>query len=97
MKLIDNFMKKRGFVKITEDRFGVYYERHDERYHFNHVVCVLHKKSGEHIMQSYDSKTLKINNDYINEGCGVEIPVLLAMWIKAKWMSHKYHWRKKGR
>ena len=30
-----------------------------------------------------------------NWAAGVEIPILLLMWMKAKWMARKYHWNQR--
>ena len=53
--MIDKAMRKLGYFKTKENEFGVYYvKREPEGY--NHVVCVDHKASGKHIMQSYDTE-----------------------------------------
>lgn len=96
--MIDRMMEKRGYEKTNENGHGVYYEKHEPQGYI-HVVCVIKKSSGKHLMQSYDAQTFKANNDYINSSAGVEIPVLLLMWLKAKQMARKYQWNKalKGR
>lgn len=85
--MIDKLMAKKGYILSSEDKYGVYYEKKEPQ-NFNHIVCVIHKASGKHIMQSYDEKVI----DGRNEVCGVEIPVLFLMWLKAKQMKRKYHW-----
>lgn len=91
--MIDKLMQQHGYTKTEENEYGVYYEK-KEAQGFIHVVCVVRKKSGNHIMQSYDKEVLKIGERYICEGCGVEIPVLLLMWLKAKYLSIKFHWKR---
>lgn len=91
--MIDKLMQQHGYTKTREDKYGVYYEK-KEKQGFAHVVCVLHKESGHHLMQSYDREVLKIGERYVCEGCGVEIPVLLLMWLKAKYLSIKFHWER---
>lgn len=91
--MIDKAMRKLGYFKTKENEFGVYYvKREPEGY--NHVVCVDHKASGKHIMQSYDTRVIKVpGEDWgINSVVGVEIPVLLLMWLKAKYLAFKYRW-----
>lgn len=91
-EMIDRLMKKLGYKKIEEDESGVYYIK-KEKQNYDHVVCLLRKNGGEHIMQSYDMKKYKImEGRYINQVAGVEIPVLLLMYLKAKFMSMKCGW-----
>lgn len=85
--MIDKLMEKRGFTVVEENKYGVTYKRREPQ-NFNQIVCIMHKHNGEHLMQSYDEKVI----DGRNEACGVEIPVLLLMWLKAKYMKFKYHW-----
>lgn len=53
-KPVDEKFEEIGFIKGKEDRFGVVYERNDDKYHFTQRLDLLHKKSGRHIVQSYD-------------------------------------------
>ena len=46
--------KKLGFNKIEENQYRVVYERKDIEFGYTHRVNLLHKKNGEHILQSYD-------------------------------------------
>ena len=96
MKLIDKAMKKYGYTKTAENEYGARYSKWEPQ-GFNHIVCVLHKASGKHMLQSYDEKVLEVGGDFVNSVCGVEIPVLLLMWLKAKYLSFKYRWWTEGR
>jgi hypothetical protein len=88
-------MRKYGYNLVHENFYGAYYEKQEPQ-GFTHVVCVLHKLSGRHIVQSYDQQVLQTDTKrYINEGCGVEIPVLLLMWFKFVYLSCKYRWNRK--
>lgn len=96
-EMIDRLMKKLGYEKIEEDESGVYYIK-KEKQNYDHVVCLLRKNGGEHIMKSYDRKMYKImEGKYINEAVGVDVSILLLMWMKAKWMSMRYGWPKECR
>ena len=53
-KTVDEKLRDIGFKKIREDKYGVVYERFNEQYNYTHRVDILHKKSGRHILQSYD-------------------------------------------
>lgn len=53
-KTIDKKFEEIGFIKVTEDKFGVTYHRFDKKYNFTQSLDLLHKASGKHIVQSYD-------------------------------------------
>lgn len=53
-KSVDEKLADIGFVKTREDKYGCEYEREDKKHNFTYKVCILHKKSGHHILQSYD-------------------------------------------
>jgi hypothetical protein len=56
-------------------------------------VGIYNMDSGRHLMRSYDKESIKVDGHWpVNDAAGVEIPVLLLMWLKAKQMAHKYHW-----
>jgi hypothetical protein len=64
-KTVDEKLNDIGFVKIEEDKYGVRYERENSKYNFTQSVDILHKASGRHILQSYDSELIdqkKIGN-----------------------------------
>lgn len=64
-KTVDEKLNDIGFVKIEEDKYGVRYERKNSKYKFTQSVDILHKASGRHILQSYDSELIdqkKIGN-----------------------------------
>ena len=98
MRLIDKAMKKYGYTKTEENEYGVYYKKREPQ-NYDHIVCVICKVSGRHIMQSYDAEVLHVPGRAwgVNDGAGVEIPILLLMWLKAKHLAVKYHWERKGR
>ena len=96
--MIDKIMKKYGYTKTEENKYGAYYKKREPQ-NYDHIVCVISKASGRHIMQSYDAELIEVPGRAwaVNEGAGVEIPVLLLMWLKAKYLAVKYHWERKGR
>ena len=51
-KTVDEKIADIGFVKVNESKYGVDYERKDGK--FTQVVSIRHKRSGRHILQSYD-------------------------------------------
>lgn len=61
-KLADKKLKEIGFIKVREDKFGAVYERYNKDYKFTQVVSLLHKASGQHIMQSCDKDLYDAKN-----------------------------------
>ena len=57
-KTVDEKLADIGFTKVSEDKYGVTYERKDNIHNFTQIVSILHKKSGRHILQSYDPDLL---------------------------------------
>lgn len=53
-KSIDKKFEEIGFYKVKEDKYGATYSRKDPEHGFVHVLSILHKASGNHIVQSYD-------------------------------------------
>lgn len=88
--MIDKLMRKYGYKKTYENRHGVTYEKYHDRFKYTQLIDICHKANIENIMISYVKEPIK--GTYINEACGVEIPVLFLCWIKAKQLSIKYKW-----
>lgn len=53
-KTVDEKLAEIGFVKEEEDKYGCVYKRKDKEYNFTQKVFIEHKKSGGHILHSYD-------------------------------------------
>lgn len=51
---IDEKLESIGFIKVSEDEYGAKFERVNKKYNYTQHVCILHKNSGKHIIQSYD-------------------------------------------
>lgn len=67
-KSIDEKFAEIGFRKISEDEYGAEYERRNEKYGYTQSLGLLHKQSGEHIVQSYDKDLMdekKIGNTVV--------------------------------
>ena len=57
-KRIDEKFKEIGFKKSEETKYGVVYKRYNNKYGYTHVIHLLHKHNGKHIVQSYDEKAV---------------------------------------
>lgn len=51
-KSVDEKFREIGFVKVNENEHLVHYQRHEHS--FIQTLCLGHKDSGRHIVQSYD-------------------------------------------
>lgn len=89
MKRIDKKIKKLGFQKEKEDKYGVIYIRKDEKYGFTQCVNILHKQSGNHLIQSYE---INVNNDGYNNCVGITLKEMKLFFKKAKQLKRKYKW-----
>lgn len=54
-KTVDEKLVEIGFTKEKEDKYGCVYKRKDKKYNFTQEVDIGYKKSGRHILQSYDT------------------------------------------
>ena len=58
MTRIDKRLEMMGFSKKEESRYAVVYERECKGPAYVQTVCILHKKHGPAILQSYDKNLL---------------------------------------
>ncbi len=70
MSIVDRMIKGIGFEKTSEDGYHISYERYERAGNFTHVVTILHKANGKHILQSYD-KNLFDEKNIGNVGVGL--------------------------
>lgn len=64
-KSIDDRFREIGFIKVEEDKYGAEYERKNKKHGYTQTLYLGHKKSGKHIVQSYDKNLMdkkKIGN-----------------------------------
>ena len=89
MSRIDKKFEKLGFAKILENKFGVEYNKYIEEFDYNHVIQILHKKSGKHIIQSYQTP---LNSDGFNNCVGMTFKETKLTMKKFREMKRKYRW-----
>lgn len=70
-KRVDEKFKDLGFKKVEETKYCVVYKRYNKKYGYTHVIHLIHKHNGKHIVQSYDEKAVI--------GCDGNIGVGLTM------------------
>ena len=61
MKTIDDKIEELGFAKVEETKYGALYERYNTQFHYTHVVYIINKASGRHIIQSYDKESSSVD------------------------------------
>lgn len=97
--IIDKLLNNKGYILREENEYGAVYEKYIAEHDYVHVIDIMEKQSGNHIVQSYDKFVHKIHREgyegtyYMNEVCGMEISFLLLIWLKAKYLSFKYGWK----
>lgn len=89
MSRIDKKFEKLGFAKILENKFGVEYNKYIEEFDYSHVIIIMHKKSGEHIIQSYQRQ---LNSDGLNNCVGMTFKETKLVIRKYREMKRKYGW-----
>ena len=90
-KIIDEIFEDIGFVKNQDDEYAVEYNRYDKKYNFTQCIRLVHKKSGRHIVQSYDPDLMdekKIGNTCVGLTSYEMKLCVLKMWVKG-WNSKK--------
>lgn len=79
-RLADKRLADLGFQKVTDDEFSVVYRKYIQGIGHIHELAILHKKSGDHLIQSYDSD----NIDSTNIGITKEIALALLVKLSSK-------------
>lgn len=91
-KTIDEKFFEIGFIKIKENKYGVTYERKKEflksRYNYTQTLALIHKKDGNHLMQSYDANLMD-ENKIGNIGVGLTMYEMKLCINKMKQMGWK--------
>lgn len=86
-KSIDEKFEEIGFKKVEEDKYGVVYERYNEKYNYNHKLTILRKASGNHILQSYDETNTTSEYSPVVGLSGYEMKLALRKMKKLKLYS----------
>lgn len=96
-KSVDEKFKDLGFEKVndegeTEDKLGVCYRRNvtvNSDNSYIHRIDILHKASGNHIVQSYQEG---LNSDGFNNMVGLDYKTTKLAMKKYRQMKRKYKW-----
>lgn len=95
---IDKHFEKQGYKLVRCDKYGARYTRYVKGYNYNSVIHILQKNNGNHIVQCYDENVITASIDnkavFVNSVDGLYTSLLFWVWLKYKWLSHKYNWKK---
>ena len=89
---IDGAIEKYGYRKVKENKYGATYEKLEVQGYYTHVIAIVRKSSGKHLIQSYDKECFKIGNEYFNPQSGFEVGLLFLLWRKYRKLKKKYKW-----
>ena len=95
---IDKHFEKQGYKLIRCDKYGACYTKYVKEYNYNSVIHILQKNSGNHFVQCYDENVITASVDnktvFVNSVDGISTSLLFWIWLKYKWLSHKYDWKR---
>lgn len=95
---IDKHFEKQGYKLVRCDKYGARYTKYVKEYNYNSVIHILQKNSGNHIVQCYDENVITASVDnktvFVNSVDGIYTSLLFWIWLKYKWLSHKYNWKR---
>lgn len=84
-KLADKRLADLGFQKVNDDEFSVIYRKYIQGKGYIHELAILHKKSGDHIIQSYDPELMDSKKiGCTNVGLTKEIAFALLVKLNSK-------------
>lgn len=85
-KSTDKKLEELGFVKVSEDSYGAYYEKHHTKYGYTQVLAVAYKTSGNHLIHSYEKE---LNKSGLNNSIGLSLYEAKLALRKAKELGYK--------
>jgi len=88
-KSIDEQLEDIGFIKLKEDEYGACYVKDINQFCYRHRLDILHKASGNHIVQSYEEALNSVN---FNNCVGLTAIEMKLAYRKLKQLSKKYKW-----
>lgn len=88
---IDEAIENYGYRKVKENKYGVTYEKLEAQGYI-HVIAIVRKISGKHLIQSYDKKCFEVDGKYFNPQSGFEVGLLFLLWRKYRKLKKKYKW-----
>ena len=97
---IDKHFEKQGYKIKSCDKYGACYEKYVKEYDYTSFIHIAQKNSGRHIVQCYDAQVLSAKTEnssktkFVNQVDGLYASLLFWAWLKYKYLSHKYSWKR---
>lgn len=95
---IEKHFKQHGYKQVQCDKYGAVYVKYNKNDNYNSVISILHKNNGNHLVQCYDENIITASVDgkpvFVNSGDGISTSLLFWIWLKYKWLFHKYNWKR---
>ena len=88
-KTVDEKFKEIGFTKVDDNDHIVSYVRYVDNYKYTQILELQHKKSGRHLIHSYDKDLMDVNK-IGNIGVGLtyyETKLAMKKMKQKKWKS----------
>lgn len=80
-----------GFYRIGPDtEYGACYRRYVNEHDYSQRVDILHKKSGKHLIQSYQED---VNKDGFNNVVGLTYKELKLFMKKYRQLKRRFGWK----
>lgn len=88
---VDEKLKDLWFRKVNENEFGVsYIKEASMAAKYNHVISIVSKLNGNHLIQSYEEK---VNTDNFNNVVGLTYKETKLAMKKYRQLKRKYKWK----
>lgn len=84
-KSINQKIKELGFEKTYESNFVIEFQRENKQFNYIHEVGIIHKQSGNHLIQSYQKDSQNVEFDVMVGLTFYEIELFLKYAKKLKW------------
>lgn len=89
LKSVDKQFEDLGFVKVSENDSFCAYRRFNVKYSYNQRLDIIKKKTGKHIIQSYEEEP---NSDDFSNVVGLEEKEASLAVRKLREMRRKHKW-----
>ena len=87
---VDEKLKDLWFRKVNENEFGVsYIKEASMAAKYNHVISIVSKLNGNHLIQSYEEK---VNTDNFNNVVGLTYKETKLAMKKYRQLKRNYKW-----
>ena len=87
---VDKRLRKLNWVKQKENHYGATYLRYEYNGKYLHRLDIMHKGSGDHLIQSYEQG---VNSDGFNNCVGLGYQDMKLALKKYRQLKRRYKWK----